>query len=372
MYTTCIYCHRDLGRNEALEEFPVGRRLAFDGRQGRLWAVCRHCERWNLSPLDTRWEAIEAAERAFHDTRMRVSSENIGLAKLREGLELVRVGEPLRHEFAAWRYGDQFGRRRKRAIAYTTAGVATAGAVMIGGAAAGISVGAFFPGVSHAIRNWWDTRTVHRLRDPQGHPIQIQRYHLRSSRLVPALDDAGWALRADYVPGWSKAGKKDADRRTLIVTGDEALSLASRLMAHANRRGGKKSDIANAVERIEAAGHPEAFLPTAARESQRLLETTRDQKSLSERQRRRRRLVDPGSLAGLDTDLRLAVEMATQEQAEREALEGELKGLEAMWREAEEIAHIADNLLVPESVDRFIAEERERGGGARSDGGLPT
>ncbi|MDX1577041.1 MAG: hypothetical protein R3266_01090 [Gemmatimonadota bacterium] len=52
--------------------------------------------------------------------------------------------------------------------------------------------------------------------------------------------------------------------------------------------------------------------------------------------------------------------MATQEQAEREALEGELKGLEAMWREAEEIARIADNLFVPESVEAFIKKERTR------------
>ena len=42
--------------------------------------------------------------------------------------------------------------------------------------------------------------------------------------------------------------------------------------------------------------------------------------------------------------MRLAIEMATHEQAEREALEGELKELEARWREAEEIARIADNL----------------------------
>ena len=37
----------------------------------------------------------------------------------------------------------------------------------------------------------------------------------------------------------------------------------------------------------------------------------------------------PGSLAGLKVDMRLAIEMAVHEQAEREALEGELKELEA-------------------------------------------
>ena len=34
-------------------------------KAGRLSVVCRKCERWNLSPLDERWEAIEAAEGRF-------------------------------------------------------------------------------------------------------------------------------------------------------------------------------------------------------------------------------------------------------------------------------------------------------------------
>ena len=112
MYRTCMYCKKALGSNEVVEEFPVGRRLAFDAEKGRLWVVCRRCERWNLTPLEERWEAVETCEKLFRGTRVRVSSENIGLAKHAEGLELVRIGEPLRPEFAAWRYGDQFGRRR--------------------------------------------------------------------------------------------------------------------------------------------------------------------------------------------------------------------------------------------------------------------
>ena len=112
MYSTCLFCHRDLGRNEAIELFPIGRRLAFDADRGRLWVICRRCERWNLSPLELRWEVVEACERRFRDTRTRVSTDNIGLARLPEGLDLVRIGRPNRPEFAAWRYGDQFGKRR--------------------------------------------------------------------------------------------------------------------------------------------------------------------------------------------------------------------------------------------------------------------
>lgn len=40
MYSTCLFCHAPLGANETLERFPVGRRLAFDAANGRLWVVC--------------------------------------------------------------------------------------------------------------------------------------------------------------------------------------------------------------------------------------------------------------------------------------------------------------------------------------------
>ena len=123
-----MFCRKPLGTNEVIETFPVGRRLAFDEARGRLWVVCRKCERWNLSPLEERWEAVEDCERIFRSTRVRVSTDNIGLARHPEGLTLVRIGEPMRPEFAAWRYGDQFGRRRRRQILY-----GTGAAVVIGG-----------------------------------------------------------------------------------------------------------------------------------------------------------------------------------------------------------------------------------------------
>src|SRR4051812_11528489 len=139
MYSTCIFCQSKLGENEAVEHFPVGRRLAFDAARGRLWVVCRRCERWNLSPLEERWEAIEDCERLFRGTRLRASTDNIGLARIAEGLELVRVGEPLLPELAAWRYGDQFGRRRRRTIAYTSLGLAAGIGLVIGPIVGGVA-----------------------------------------------------------------------------------------------------------------------------------------------------------------------------------------------------------------------------------------
>lgn len=380
MYSTCIFCHQDLGQNESIEEFPVGRRLAFDSDLGRLWVVCKRCERWNLSPLDTRWEAIEACEKAYHDTRLRVSSDNIGLAKLADGLELVRVGNPLRQEFAAWRYGDQFGRRRKRALVATGVGGVAVGAVAVGGALAGLSIGGLFPAGQQAFLRWYRSRTLHRLLDADGNPIQVQRKHLFTSRLVASNQaEEGWELQVDHIPGWERRRRsrrrfvpvegsgwemrgRDWARRTLVVSGPDAVKLAGQLMAHANRRGGKKRTVSRAVSRIEAAGHPDTFLPLAAKQSEALFNEAVSSNRKVQKQMRKQEIQSAisGSLQGMPDEMRLAVEMATQEQSEREALEGELKGLELMWRRAEEIAHIADNLFLPESIETFIAQERER------------
>jgi hypothetical protein len=59
-----------------------------------------------------------------------------------------------------------------------------------------------------------------------------------------------------------------------------------------------------------------------------------------------------GGLLALQKVDRLAIEMALQEDAERRAMEGELADLERAWRQAEEIAAIADDLLVEPGVAR--------------------
>lgn len=127
MYSTCIFCHSALGDNQVIEHFPVGKRLAFDATKGRLWVVCTRCRQWNLSPLEERWEAIEEGERLFRATHLRVSTDQIGLARAPDGTELIRIGAPQRPEMAAWRYGPRFAARWKiqgRALA-AAAGVGT-------------------------------------------------------------------------------------------------------------------------------------------------------------------------------------------------------------------------------------------------------
>jgi hypothetical protein len=215
VYSTCLFCNSDLGRNEAIEHFPVGRRLAYDAAKGRLWVVCRRCERWNLSPLEERWEAIEECERMYSGTRLRVSTENIGLARLREGLELVRIGQPQRPEFAAWRYGDQFGRRRRRHLIYTTAGMAAVAGIVLVGPATGFIAGgswALWHG-ANAIRNLYEAQRVRlRLQLPGlERPVIIRKRHLNDARLVSTPDVGSWQLHVAHEraahPWWENLGQ---------------------------------------------------------------------------------------------------------------------------------------------------------------------
>jgi len=110
MYSTCLFCRAPLGANERIEHFPVGRRLAFDSAKGRLWVVCPSCSRWNLTPLEARWEAIEECERLLRTTPARLTTDRVGLAVLGP-FSLVRVGAPARRELAWWRYGRRLRRR---------------------------------------------------------------------------------------------------------------------------------------------------------------------------------------------------------------------------------------------------------------------
>lgn len=351
MFTTCIHCNTDLGRNEAFETFPVGTRLAFDAANGRLWVVCRHCARWNLSPLDERWETIEAAERRFRDSRLRVSTDNVGLARLREGMDLIRIGEAQRPEMAAWRYGDQFGTRRKRQMLIT--GVALSGAAAIAGGIVwvGIGVGAFAGGGGRLVDtliNGRPNELIGRIALPDGRLVNVKRKHARMSVLERSVEAGRLSLRLESSEG------------THHLVGEDAMRVAARLMPTVNRFGGSKRQVQDAVSLLEEAGDPLRVLHSV---QQRFGAT-----QLSERWKRRtgyfaddggRVKKIPGALHSLEPRDRLAIEMALHEESERRAMDGELAQLEAAWREAEEIAKIADNLFVLPSVDAQFEQLRQ-------------
>ncbi len=349
-----MFCHGDLGRNEVIEDFPVGRRLAFDGDRGRLWVICRKCERWNLTPLEERWEAIEACERFFRDTRTRVSTEQIGLARLSEGLVLIRIGAPQRPEFAAWRYGDQFGRRRKKAILVGGAAVGVLGVATVAGVVTGAISGIMAAQSGNFYNAWAHHRVVAKFRMSDGRVLKIKAIQLERAQIFrPDEGEPGWKLGIEH-----KGGRD-------LFSGDEAFLLTSRMMARVNRAGGRKGAVQEAVAQIEAARHPEAFLAglveehavTPAPPRYPLIGLTG--KPLSPE--KQTLSGGKGSVGLLDKPTRLALEMALHEEQERRALEGELSMLEEAWRQAEEVAAISDDLLLPEGTDEFIERHRPAG-----------
>ncbi|MEZ4417088.1 MAG: hypothetical protein R3E10_15150 [Gemmatimonadota bacterium] len=335
MYKTCMFCNKPLGENQVVEHFPVGRRLAFDATRGRLWVVCRSCERWNLSPIEERWEAVEALERLYRDTRVRVATENVGLARHREGLEMVRIGEPLRSEFAAWRYGDQFGRRRKRALLYGGGAAVVVGGVLIGGLATGVISSVLLSQSGNFVNLWANGRTLVKLRTDDGEVLRLKQPDLLGTRI----------RAADGGPGFRLEVRKR--RKTRWFDGEEAERHIGVIMPKINRMGGKQRTVQDAVHQIEEFGHPDPFLADLAR-GQRFT----DKRGV------------PGYINKMPTPTKLALEMALHEERERRALEGELWKLEQAWKAAEEIAAISDSLLLPERADEFI--ERNRPGTATS------
>lgn len=76
-----------------------------------MYSTCLFCHN-RLTPIEQRWEAIEDCERMYRSTRARVATDQIGLARVAERLDLIRIGKPLLPEFAAWRYSSRFMRRR--------------------------------------------------------------------------------------------------------------------------------------------------------------------------------------------------------------------------------------------------------------------
>ncbi|MGD8698169.1 MAG: hypothetical protein PVJ43_02695 [Gemmatimonadales bacterium] len=331
MYKTCIYCNRSLGGNESVESFPVGRRLAFDQAKGRLWVVCGECQCWNLTPLEERWEAIEECERYYRDTRVRFSSDNIGLARLREGVDLVRVGKPLRPEFAAWRYGREFLRRRvavEAAIAYD-AFVAVYDAIV-----------AAFSG---------QQRVVARVRAEDGSRLPLTREDLREVRLLASDAPEGWSLSVPHRTGvarrewWTEYAGVGSE--TAELRGSTALRAAGRLLPKINPYGGNDRQVRTAVEFIEESRSLESVFATASGKP-----GFRPGPLFFDR--------DVTIVKTMRPELRLALEMAAHEETERRAFEGELKELEEAWREAEQIAAIADRLLVPEEIEEWIGRHR--------------
>ena len=232
------------------------------------------------------------------------------------------------------------------------AGLGALGAIVAGGAAVGVGVGGFgwlLARVGSGIVRGNPETVVARIRAPGGDVLRVRRRHLLETSIEPA-ESGLLAVNLRFAGG---------SRR---FEGEQAMHVASRIVPAANRFGGSRQTVAQAVGVIEDAGSPESFLDKLAQASRVTSQIRRPSGAFVEftgwggavvARRRASRMRDWSTgLFALDPVQRLALEMALHEEAERAAMQGELAMLETAWREAEEIASIADSLLVPPDVDR--------------------
>jgi hypothetical protein len=368
MYATCIHCQAGLGRNDLLETLPIGRRIAFDEAAGRLWVVCASCSRWNLVPFDSRFEAIEASERLFRETRLRMSTGQIGLAKTREGTELVRIGMPMQPEMAAWRYAGSLAKRRLR-FALTTA------PVTIGLAAAA----KFLPVVGQMFGPSWlalmsasllSGALVRRANRRTIASVAVKEAHVKLSRdvvsciRIDATDPVALRVLLPTIPAYrvlanpfgqligetegqvmvgrvAAEDDDDVDRLQTYLTAESDLSHLFRvIMPIVNEAGAPASVIADAT----------AILSRYDPDPRYILFGKRKNWSKAKRV----------TLSAASEPRRLALEMLVHEESERRWLAGELMALEAEWVRAEKIAAIADGLVRDSGIERRLGELSEQ------------
>jgi hypothetical protein len=304
-----------------------------------------------------------------------MSTENIGLARLREGLELVRIGPALRPEIAAWRYGDQLAQRQS-VLVRSVGGVLRAGA-HIADAASNLLRDAR---AQHGTRDDPLTRLrLHRLRrrvldvttDTDGRPVILRYGDLVHASLLRPEPHAPWRLLVRHQGG------------VATLSGEPALRTAGKLFAAINIYGGSPDDVAYASAKVEDAGNESSYFarvfaiamrtswgrypdaPMPPEVDRPISVAERLALYVSNRSFWGRGGVgsEPATeLLALPLVDRLALEMAAHEESERRAMSGELADLEAAWREAEEIAEIADAMFDDEELETFKREvlERER------------
>lgn len=165
-------------------------------------------------------------------------------------------------------------------------------------------------------------------------PENIARFRMGDLDTIRVLpDDSETQFRIEVCRG----------KRATSFEGQDARRVAGAIVPLLNEWGATRAKVEGAVAEIESHRHPSRFISAVAREGH------------TDWQGR------VGYVKSMPKPTRLALEMALHEEQERRALEGELWVLEQAWKDAEEIAAIADSLLLPAGTDEFFARHPQRG-----------
>jgi hypothetical protein len=326
MFTTCGFCAGSLGGDGGASGLGVGRRFAYDAHRSRAWVICQRCARWNLTPFDDREASINALETMASTGRVAATSEHVALVRI-GSYDIVRVGQPRRPEYATWRYGERVKARERERLKF----IIPATAVAIGGMVAfnfavGGSMGALLGQVPSMADSLYTTiignRKVGDIETPVcdrcGQPMVLKAKHMQHARLThTAHADLALMLSCPKCKAYG-AQLEGLDAERALRAGLTFVNLKK------GKRVKKKAE--EAAGYVDRHGGAETFIRM----------TTRIEKPV-------------GSLVGTEA---LALEMAVDEQAE-------LRELERQWQQAEEIANIADGLLIDPAVDEALRRLRK-------------
>jgi hypothetical protein len=314
MFNRCIFCHTVFEAVGPIEHFPVGGRIAFDAGRGRLWAICGSCRRWNLAPIEERWEALEELERLVRDRgRLLSQTDNIALIRA-DGAELVKVGRAGLTEEAWWRYGTELAERRSRykRLKYIEVVAMVAAGFYWGGEAL------------NKLSRWYDFGTMAwrgEVACPKcGQPLTEIRFRDSRKLLVLPDEDAGVALEMGCPR--CKFGERPGSFR---LEGLAAQHTLRRVLAWRHYQGASENRIRDATAVIQAAGSAEHLSRSLA---DRAL-------SIDKLDAKRNRTQS------------IALEIALNDEVERRLLEAELEELERRWQDEERLAAIVDGELTP-------------------------
>ncbi|HUH12028.1 MAG TPA: hypothetical protein VMK65_02925 [Longimicrobiales bacterium] len=325
MISDCYFCGAAFEPVDPMRP-PARERVAYDPVLGRLWVVCPSCTRWSSVPMELRWEALEALERTVRDEgRVRVETANLSLVRVGGG-ELVRVGRAPRPELAGWRYGSRLAELplRRGFVAWLLSLLGELPEPAPGGADfhgmpmphVGAWLGSPFIGEAATLKAVFFHYPLAARCPACGGPLALRPWDFQNVRLVSGRH--GPAAVAHCAMCEREVGVPLEQARPALRLGLAAVDRRRRSTPLAEAAGGE----------VERAGDAWSLVDALARADRAV-----------------------GELAA---PTRLALAMALDDQAEAEALESE-------WREAEELAAIADGELteVPgfEEFRRRVAEE---------------
>jgi len=327
MFTSCAFCSGALGGDGGPSGLGVGRRFSYDGWKSRAWVICQRCNRWNLTPFDERLDTIAALDRMAASGRVAATSDQVAL--IRAGpYDVVRIGKPPRVEMATWRYGERIkAREREKAKVVVPIAIAVVGVSIAINAVAGGSMGGFMwqiPQMASGIYTWTVGNRKIAIEPPIcarcGRVMVLRSRHVTDARLQRTTQaDLALLVICRSCKG-EGALLQGADAETALRSGLTYVNL---------RQSWKlKKKAAEAARQVDAYGGPESFL---VRQAQREVKVS--------------------TYKGAEA---LALEMAMDEQAE-------LRELERQWHEAEEVAEIADGLLVDPAVEDALRRLKQGG-----------